>query len=375
MTSRTRNRKRSDMSRKVTLLEAKLSRCKEALRKADEDNAALFIQIRKQRRMAKVLEQLQPHLDDTRAVSRAIVQAATAFLDCESGSIMLPDADGRTLRIVANEGLQPCEEGITFVPNEGFAGRAWATGEPVWTGNDAENHQYFAIKPVQKTRFRSLAAVPIVSSTDIIGVLSCHNKRDDDVLDEDDIANLVLLSSYVASTLQLAPLREEQKRLATYDAMTGLIRRDRLADILTAEFPKHPRSFVHFFLLDMVKFKRINDTYGHQKGDAVIRAIANKLKELYARRSDVFLCHWGGDEFALVVFSHEKAVAAEVRRTVLSGINSLRCQELPNEEFSASVGHHTMPTEKADYDKLVAVADRKMYQQKERDRKRLEDCL
>lgn len=375
MTSGPRTQTQDDMSRKVTSLEAKLRRCKGALKKADEDNAALFIQIRKQRRMAKVLEQLQPHLDNTQAVAKAIVQAATSFLDCESGSILLPDKITGVLKIVANEGLQTSEEAITFVREEGFAGRALATGKPVWTGQDAEHHEFFAHKDGQTTKFRSLAAVPIASSTEMIGVLCCHNKRDDDVLDADDIANLVLLASYVASTLQLTPLREEQKRLATYDAMTDLIRRDRLASLLAAGCRKHPNERIHFFLLDMVDFKKVNDQYGHQKGDIAIKAIAGKLKELYGSRPEALLCHWGGDEFALVLFAHEKAVAAEVRSTVLAEINSLCCQELPGVSFSASIGHHTMATEDAEYDKLVSVADRKMYQHKERNKKRRRDSL
>lgn len=348
-----------------TQLEKHLRQAQRKVQRLEEQHGVLTLHIFKQRRMFKLLERLQ-HLDDTKAVCRAIVEGATDFVDCESGSIMVHDEVRNRLVIRASVGLTPQEEAITFTPEEGFAGHAWQTGEPKWSANDAEADPAFAKIGGQSTTFDALAAVPVIAGNSRVGVLNCHNKRDDSNLTEEDIDNLALLASYVGSVLQLAPLREKQRELALKDAMTGLIRRDRLPDILNERLASESASYVHCFLLDMDNFKGINDRYGHQKGDAAIAAIAKKLSELFGHRSDVLLCHWGGDEFALVMFSHEKIATLDVKQRIVDSIMESDCVELPGAKLAVSVGVATKRISETTYDDLVKEADADLYREKEK---------
>lgn len=334
-------------------------------RRLKEEKEVLLLHLGTQRRMAKLLGQLQHYLDDTRTVSKVIVETATAFLDCESGSLTLFDESKQQLVITASVGLRPEEETIVFSPGEGFAGTAWQTGKAKWVANSAELDPAFSKKPQQRIKLNGLASVPVAAGGTQVGVLNCHNKRDDGDISEEDVDNLSLLASYVGSVLQLAPLREKQKELAWKDAMTGLFRRDRLPDVVEEQLKHHVDQYLHFFLLDMDNFKQVNDRHGHQKGDAAIRAIASKLQELFGQRADSYLCHWGGDEFVLVVFSHEISVAHEIRERLNAALMGLSCTDLPDVRFSVSIG---VATERVvpglEYDALVRDADAALYTEK-----------
>lgn len=349
--------------RRRARLERKLRECEEKVRVFDSH-------LRKQRRMALLLVDLQDYLDDTKAVANAIVEAARSFVDVEAGSLMAVDEQTGRLRILAHVGLKAIDEAITFSRGQGFAGLAWQDGKPVWCGGKADRDSRFLRIDQQQTVFESLAAIPIMVGQRCIGVLNCHNKLDGSELRDEDIEDLKLLSSYVAPVLQIAPLRERERFLALHDGMTELVRRDRFAEVVAQAMETHPGQRIHFFLLDLDDFKEINDRHGHQKGDIAIKAVAAALRGLYGNRDGAYLCHWGGDEFALAVFAHELNVAEEIRTRVREAIRDVVCEELPGVHLSASVGLATtsLVGELPTYDALVAAADRALYEDKGRKR-------
>lgn len=103
---------------------------------------------------------------------------------------------------------------------------------------------------------------------------------------------------------QLDEVRVLQSRLeeqAVRDSLTGLYNRRYLDDALPRELQRAQREKypVAIVLADIDRFKRVNDTYGHQSGDIVLQALANLLKE-NVRGGDL-PCRWGGEEFVLVL--------------------------------------------------------------------------
>ena len=91
------------------------------------------------------------------------------------------------------------------------------------------------------------------------------------------------------------------RQLATQDELTGLVNRRHMGELLVAEQTRQQRSgqVSSLVLLDLDHFKRINDSYGHQAGDAALRAFAASL--LPCLRSSDVLARWGGEEFLLLL--------------------------------------------------------------------------
>ena len=161
----------------------------------------------------------------------------------------------------------------------------------------------------------------------------------------------------------------ELNRLAYYDMLTGLPNRLLFNDRLhqAAADAKRRGRFVALFLLDIDRFKVVNDTMGHVAGDRLLQEMANRLR--HSVREGDTIARLGGDEFALVF-----ADIAEVRDVALLAQNLLSRLSVPmeiegREVFSsASLGITLYPADTEDVDTLVKFADSAMYHAKEQGR-------
>lgn len=166
---------------------------------------------------------------------------------------------------------------------------------------------------------------------------------------------------------QKQELREALERaqvLATHDVLTGLINRQRMQELLEQECARQDRHGGAFSvaIIDLDFFKRINDTYGHQAGDHVLKGLAEAASGVL-RNVDV-VARWGGEEF-LVLFPATPASPAGI------GLQRLRShlQSAPilldhpglHVNFSAGLAEHL--TEES-IDALLERADRALYQAK-----------
>jgi diguanylate cyclase (GGDEF)-like protein len=153
------------------------------------------------------------------------------------------------------------------------------------------------------------------------------------------------------------------RRLALTDALTGLPNRVMFADqarraIATAERSDAP---VVVMLIDLDRFKDINDTLGHHYGDEVLRQMSERLTALLDPRDTV--ARLGGDEFAVLLRSGADgmAVAAAIRRALAEPFDA----EGVSLELGGSVGVAVHPEDGADVETLMQRADVAMYQAKE----------
>jgi diguanylate cyclase (GGDEF)-like protein len=138
------------------------------------------------------------------------------------------------------------------------------------------------------------------------------------------------------------------------DALTGLLMRrsmlERCAGYLAQAERKHLT--LTLALLDLDGLKKVNDTQGHQAGDALLAALGTMLASRF--RAQDLRCRWGGDEF-LLAFPGENA------RTIATIMEETRKEFEARYQASFSVGVASYPEDGADFDALLAQADRALY--------------
>jgi diguanylate cyclase (GGDEF)-like protein len=192
------------------------------------------------------------------------------------------------------------------------------------------------------------------------------------------LAGLLALAALMLLTLVLArPLlrafrwTEEQASEARIDSLTGLANRRALEEILAAEISRAQR-FTHqlaVVLLDLDRFKEINDSFGHAAGDVMLRAVSRLLISL-ARQGDT-VARWGGEEFVVVLpetdLDGAHRFAERLRRTI-------EAQSVGDMHTSTSCGVATMLPDD-NVEELLHAADQALYQAKTNGRNRTETAI
>ena len=212
-------------------------------------------------------------------------------------------------------------QGLRIEPGAWVMGHVYASRRSVVVRDTRE----LPVTPKKGTPYRtfSFAAVPMLSGADAIGVLAATDKKDGSAFERQDVAALRLFSASAALAVKAAQSEAEAHRLAhaaTVDALTGLFNRPYLDARLHQEFERARRgsSSLTLLLADIDDFKTINDTHGHQIGDAVLQAVAGVLRSA-VRVFDV-CARYGGDEFAILMPSSDQssvaASAERIRRSV-----------------------------------------------------------
>lgn len=174
---------------------------------------------------------------------------------------------------------------------------------------------------------------------------------------------------YVTLFSDVTMLKEHEQKLeyiAHYDALTGLPNRvllsDRMRQAMTHASRREQRIALAF--LDLDGFKLVNDAYGHDTGDQLLKILAERLKQ-DMREGDT-IARLGGDEFIILLLDlSDKATSLEIfNRLIDAAAQPIRIEDLPL-QVSASIGITFYPQpEDVDADQLLRQADQAMYQAK-----------
>lgn len=189
---------------------------------------------------------------------------------------------------------------------------------------------------------------------------------DSDAFTEEDLQFLELLLGYTAASIRRIQLQRSLEYQALHDSLTGLYNRYYLNMFLDHEVKrsiryKHP---MQFMMIDIDKFKDINDRYGHHKGDEILREIASLLRAA-VRESDIVV-RYGGDEFMLVLPETPTGEANAVKRRI-EHIVYLRYKEKrglePSVTLSIGIAQWDPKTSRS-IDEVLKEVDRRMYEEK-----------
>ncbi len=164
---------------------------------------------------------------------------------------------------------------------------------------------------------------------------------------------------------ELKRTEEQVRHLANHDPLTGLPNRRLLDDRLTQALNLAQRSGlgVAVMLIDLDRFKIINDTHGHEIGDRVLQTVARRLRTTIRKVDTV--ARQGGDEFVVVLPELGKATdAGRVANKILQQLGKPIAVERHSFVIGASIGISVFPSDGADAESLLRAADIAMYRAK-----------
>jgi len=243
----------------------------------------------------------------------------------------------------------------------GLIHRVWESNSPYWSADLAQDKSMRRGPIALGAGLRSGFAFPILIGEDFFGVMEFFGR---DVSQPDaalmDIVHTI--GSQVGQFMARKAAEQNLRFVASHDPLTGLFNRsmfnERLQQAL-AQATRFERSLALLFI-DLDGFKVVNDTVGHNGGDALLAELATRLRATL-REGDV-IGRMGGDEFVVLIEEFTEAVqVAEVAKKVLETIG--RPFMLQGREFrvSASLGISIYPEDGQDVQSLIKNADIAMY--------------
>ncbi|MDO8186478.1 diguanylate cyclase [Conexibacter sp. JD483] len=320
-------------------------------------------------KMSHELEQRIGELDRERARLRESIQRV--------GETFASNLDRRALLELGAETIADAVEAS--------AGRASAVGsEPVRIGevealapalDAAEARARAAGAPAQAQAGQTHAlACPIPRSRDGAephGTVAVA--RRDRAFDEEELALVGSLAAQTGISLENVELHDQVARQAVTDELTGLFNHRRFQEVMAAEVAAAARfgQPLGLLLLDIDDFKKVNDTYGHQQGDLVLKAVAAALRE-NSREIDE-PARYGGEEMAVALPQTDLDGAYTIAERVRESVAALVVPALDGgEPLRVTVSIGVAASASAGKDALVAAADAALYVAKRSGKNRTE---
>jgi diguanylate cyclase (GGDEF)-like protein len=173
--------------------------------------------------------------------------------------------------------------------------------------------------------------------------------------------------------MRMASLVEESQRLASTDVLTGLMTRRAFVSAMDIELARSERHCYPLTLavLDVDRFKQVNDTHGHATGDVVLGALGKLLRRGILRKTDL-AARWGGEEFVIAYLSTGRQgalTATERLRAAVAGLSLVDAHDRPL-AVTISIGVTEVAPGEA-LDEVIARADAAMYASKRAGRNRV----
>jgi diguanylate cyclase (GGDEF)-like protein len=298
---------------------------------------------------------------DLDGLLQVVLETASATLGARAGVVLHRSAD--QLQVVAEQGLR--DAGLRLpaavTPGSGVLGKVISSGV---AARGRLGSGPAALQPAEtEPGTGDVLAVPLRSMGAIVGVVALYDRLDGrpfDAADEDALGTLAGQASIAIDNVQL---HHEAQRLSTTDALTGLWNFRYLSMSLAREIERSTRFDrpLAVLMLDLDHFKRINDLYGHARGDAVLRELAHRVHE-QIREVDTF-ARYGGEEFVVVLPETTVEGAAQLAERICVAVRRepFHLEGEESLDVTVSIGGAAFPDHGSTPATLMRAADKALY--------------
>jgi two-component system, cell cycle response regulator len=327
--------------------------------------------------LARLGQTLSSSLDLNRTLS-VVVDTARETLAADRAFLALFTPERDALYTKVGRGLDG--PGPRLRLGEGLVGAVAERGTPVLLPGGGDEPVPAESEPFAASQL----AVPLLVRGRVLGVLSLLRDDEDHPFTRSDLDTVRSFAQQASVAIENVMLHEEAQRLSVTDPLTGLwnfryfqIQADR--ELEAAARSGRPVSLI---VLDIDRFKTVNDRFGHQVGDEVLIEVARRLRDS-TRLPDV-VARYGGEEFIVLLpdtgeegaaATAERiraAVAAAPVRTSLPGVTATTGGPAVEPlDITCSVGVSTLPEHGTTVAALLRAADAAMYSAKQRGRDRV----
>lgn len=282
-----------------------------------------------------------------------VVEAAKRILNFSFCSLGIVEGKKIVTKLSDPQPLSDGEDSASV--DDGLMGKTHRNGKIYVVNERRHGH------PTQ-VEYLSIVSAPIGD----IGVFQIAS-IEPDAFSDDDTRLLELLLGHTAAAIKRIRLEKELKEQAIHDPLTGLYNRYYLHHILTQEV-KRSRRYHHciaFLMVDINRFKEINDRYGHLMGDEVLKEVAGVLRSS-VRETDIVV-RYGGDEF-LIVLLETNGESEIVKGRIAEAIALIQTKH-GRLDFPVTVSIGTSfwdPKDRRSIEEVLTEADRRMYEDKKR---------
>ncbi len=187
------------------------------------------------------------------------------------------------------------------------------------------------------------------------------------------LALLAFISAFIVKYLIKSRDFEQQYKLATTDGLTELYNHRYFQEqmLMMVENAKRYNKEFSLIILDIDYFKKFNDTFGHQAGDAVLRQVAHTLKK-NVRATDI-VCRYGGEEMSIILPNTPKDEAASTAQKICDRVasNKYKLNSDKEGQVTISLGVATFPHDGSTPSEIIDAADKRLYTAKNSGRNRV----
>lgn len=279
-----------------------------------------------------------------------------------AGRLYVFDRDPWQMRCVA-QWLSPADDDATFHPDACWAVRRGQSHPPVNGEPDV------ACYHLPESQAESALCVPLIAQGEAIGLLSFQNITPENAPAR---AYLELMAEALGLALANQRLRDALLEKALFDPLTGLRNRHHLEDTLHTQMTQAMRNGepLSCMMIDIDHFKSINDRFGHEAGDQVIKNVATIVQR--AAHDGGLAFRYGGEEFLVLLPGAGEAEAHACAQKIYNGVHALSLRYGLTEigPVDVSIGIASYP-EHAQSDNLLRAADVALYRAKELGRSRI----
>lgn len=313
-------------------------------------------------------------LTEPAPVSRLLLRSARDLVPIEAGAVVM--LDEKQTRYVVEEAFGWARE---YVSREvGISEKTWAAwvlrsaDDPYLLDEVAGHKDRMPVLVLDEgmSRAESLLALPLKTRNRALGALMLTGRRG--TFDAATNRVLGILSNQAAAALSTLQLLERIKSQAVRDGLTGLYNRRAFDDLLMRSMAREERQEgrLALLLLDLDRFKKLNDTYGHPAGDAALRITAQILERLLRKADQA--ARFGGEEFVAILPGTDEAGARRLAERMREAIEKHTfIFEGARISLSASFGVAVAPADGGEPEALLAAADRALYAAKQAGRNRV----
>jgi diguanylate cyclase (GGDEF)-like protein len=279
-----------------------------------------------------------------------------------------PDLQGLELQVLESPGGVLSQEAVSL---DEFNTWVMRHRQPLIVTDVSKDYRFNTAEILAKTKVRSIIMAPLITGGRMHGIIRIDSYRPE-MFSVDDLRLLAIISNIGVLTLYNAQLYKQTEYLAIRDDLTGLYVKRYLEEkleafIAEAEIDKKPFSFL---LLDLDRFKDLNDQFGHSIGDKVLQKAAGIMTK--AIPPSGIAARWGGEEFAIILPNMDKTSARslgeDIRKLIEEQRFSIRREDI---QTTISIGISEFPSDGNTLIDIVDKADKNLYEAKHKGRNRV----